>query len=165
EAKTGDTQEQHLDGGMIGSRGKAKANDYKQESDPRMPFALAGAVRMQSPDDHANGTDEIGHCCDETGRYIRHAKGLDDLRQEEAQPVLGNIAAHIDKAKRDNAPVHHRAKPGAIKYALARCALTIEPALQPLALLRFEPICVNRSVSEKVKNRKRHNQRRKTLDQ
>ena len=89
------------------------------------------------------------------------AERLDDLRQEEAEAVLRDVAAHVDEAERDDprvaASIAATRAPGC---ARALRALGVEPALQPLALLGFEPVRLGRPVGEVEQHRDGHDQMR-----
>src|SRR5258707_683574 len=85
-----------------GPRGGAGAEEEERRRDDDMEFTLAGAVGVAPPQQQADRPGDIGQRGDETGGDIAQpAEPLDDLRQEEAEPVLRDVDRHVDEAEGD----------------------------------------------------------------
>ena len=106
----------------------------KSEGDDRVPFALAGAIRMASPTRSCPPPDEDGTAVMKPGGQVRHTERLDDLRQEKLRPSGEYCSPYRQgRARRRASPASNETRKA--QDTLAFGAFAIQPALQPLALL------------------------------
>jgi len=62
-----------------------------------VPVALAGAVGVARPEDHADDGDEVGDGDEEAGAEDREAETADDERRPEADGVESGGGAEVGK--------------------------------------------------------------------
>jgi hypothetical protein len=93
-------------------------------------------------------SDNIWRGRDQRGQECVEAKSLDDLRQKEAQAVIGRDRAEIDQAQADHASIEQRLHDRVSTHRLAPAPLRQERFGKPVALIGGEPCGIGRPIGQ-----------------
>src|SRR4051794_9212729 len=105
-----------------------------------MPFALAGAVRIPSPEQHQHRRDAERYRVQQAGLDVGQAEGFDDLRLPQRQALARAGSARVDQRSRqyisvgEDLPERQMADLGFRRRILLRQAVG-----EPASLLAAQP--------------------------
>src|SRR5215831_5635548 len=115
-AEASDRQARHLGDRIVEHRRQADEGAGHGERDGGVALALEFLVGAPAPPDHADEADGIGNGGDHADLQIAQvAEVLDDLRQPEADAVIGRDRTEIDHGKRQHARVRQRFANGEVR--------------------------------------------------
>src|ERR1039458_9145102 len=87
--------------GLPGRPAARVADGGDEEGEGGVPVALAGAVGVTRPEDHADDSDEVGDGDEEAGAEDREAEAADHERSPEADGVEPGGGAEVGEREGD----------------------------------------------------------------
>ena len=160
-----DRQARHLGDRTVEHRRQADEDAGHGERDGGVALALELLVGAPAPPDHADESDGIGNGGDHADLQIAQvAEVLDDLRQPEADAVIGRDRTEIDHGKRQHALVRQRFANGEVRGSDTLPLLFLELVAQPFAFVRLKPIGLRRPVGQIVQDDEGQDDSRRRLE-